>query len=92
MVYAKDKKAAQNNQWRTPEYRLHFLSMLGGWVGAKIAQTLLRHKSIKKSFLVKYWITVAINCGVLFWLATIEGQLWMFQGRKLLKLIVTQVF
>ena len=43
-MYAKDKAAAQNGDWRTPESTLHLLSTLGGWVGALVAQTYLRHK------------------------------------------------
>jgi uncharacterized membrane protein YsdA (DUF1294 family)/cold shock CspA family protein len=44
-MYAKDKAAAQSGDWRTPESTLHLLSALGGWVGAMVAQTYLRHKS-----------------------------------------------
>jgi len=58
-MYAKDKAAAQNGDWRTPESTLHLLSILGGWVGALIAQTYLR-----------YYLTVVINmAGLLFVLA-----------------------
>ena len=66
-VYAKDKSAAQNNQWRTPESTLHMLSMAGGWVGAMVAQTYLRHKSKKPEFRLMYYLTVVINmAGLLF--------------------------
>ena len=47
LTYAKDKAAAQSGAWRTPESTLHLLSVLGGWVGAMVAQTYLRHKSQK---------------------------------------------
>ncbi|HSE25295.1 MAG TPA: cold shock and DUF1294 domain-containing protein [Pyrinomonadaceae bacterium] len=60
--YARDKRAAQNGAWRTPESTLQLLSLVGGWPGALIAQVLLRHKTRKLSFLVGYWITVTINC------------------------------
>ena len=70
MMYAKDKAAAQNNDWRTPESTLHLLSALGGWVGAMVAQTYLRHKSQKPEFRVTYYLTVVINmAGLLFLLA-----------------------
>ncbi|WP_238036452.1 cold shock and DUF1294 domain-containing protein [Psychrobacter sp. Ps6] len=69
-IYAKDKRAAQNNGWRTPESTLHILSALGGWVGALLAQTYLRHKSQKSEFRVTYYLTVVINmAGLLFLLA-----------------------
>lgn len=59
--YAKDKHAAQNDHWRTPEKTLHLLALLGGWVGAMLAQTYLRHKSSKTQFRVLYYVTVFLN-------------------------------
>lgn len=70
LMYAKDKAAAQNNDWRTPESTLHLLSALGGWVGAMVAQTYLRHKSQKPEFRMAYYLTVVINmAGLLFIIA-----------------------
>jgi uncharacterized membrane protein YsdA (DUF1294 family) len=66
-VYAWDKSAARNQQWRTPENTLHLLALLGGWPGALIAQQRLRHKTKKMSFLVMFWGTVVLNCGTLWW-------------------------
>ncbi|WP_426223769.1 DUF1294 domain-containing protein [Psychrobacter sp. DWR1-2-3] len=69
-MYAKDKAAAQSGDWRTPESTLHLLSALGGWVGAMVAQTYLRHKSQKPEFRIMYYLTVIINlAGLLFILA-----------------------
>ncbi|MCB9480549.1 MAG: DUF1294 domain-containing protein [Desulfobacteraceae bacterium] len=62
LSYAKDKNAAELGKWRTAETTLHILSLLGGWPGAKIAQSFLRHKSKKISFRITYWITVLANC------------------------------
>lgn len=72
-LYAKDKSAAQTGKWRTPESTLHLFSLAGGWPGAAIAQSQLRHKSKKFSFRIVYWFTVIINCGILGWLLTPEG-------------------
>lgn len=70
IMYAKDKAAAQSDQWRTPEMTLHILSALGGWVGALVAQTYLRHKSQKPDFRIAYYLTVVINlAGLLFIMA-----------------------
>lgn len=77
LMYAKDKHAAECGKWRTPESTLHALSLLGGWPGAKIAQSFLRHKSQKVSFRITYWVTAVVNCGVLFWLVTSEGSKWL---------------
>ena len=77
LMYLKDKSAAEWGNWRTTENTLHLLSMLGGWPGAKLAQSFLRHKSKKVSFRVTYWVTVALNGGALYWLTTPEGNIWL---------------
>lgn len=73
-LYKKDKSAAERNEWRTPEISLHFISLIGGWPGALIAQNKLRHKSKKLSFKLIYWATVIINCGALAWLFTSDRE------------------
>ncbi|MDD2177448.1 cold shock and DUF1294 domain-containing protein [Acidovorax sp. D2M1] len=65
LVYAIDKSAAQNGQWRTKESHLHLLSLAGGWPGAWFAQQWLRHKSRKLEFRAVYWTTVVLHCGAL---------------------------
>lgn len=77
IMYAKDKNSAQNGNWRTPESTLQLLSLLGGWPGAAIAQSYLRHKSKKISFRFVYWITVIVNCFGLYWITTPQGQMWV---------------
>ncbi len=73
LVYFKDKHAAQNGKWRTPESTLHLCSLCFGWPGAIIAQSHLRHKSSKFYFRVFYWLTVLVNCIVLSWILTNPG-------------------
>lgn len=77
LMYAKDKNAAGRGAWRTPESTLHWLSVVGGWPGASVAQSFLRHKSKKLSFKITYWLTVAVNCGALYWLITPKGSVWL---------------
>jgi uncharacterized membrane protein YsdA (DUF1294 family)/cold shock CspA family protein len=72
-AYAFDKSAASRNAWRTSENTLHVLALAGGWPGAVAAQRLLRHKSAKKPFLISFWGTVVLNCGVLGWLLSPSG-------------------
>ncbi|WP_019672268.1 DUF1294 domain-containing protein [Psychrobacter lutiphocae] len=67
-IYAKDKKAAEQGRWRTPEMTLHLLSVLGGWAGAMLAQSRLRHKTQKPEFRMTYYLTVIINLAGLFYL------------------------
>ncbi len=77
LMYAKDKNAAEWGKWRTAESTLHALSLIGGWPGAKIAQSFLRHKSKKLSFRITYWITAIANCGGLYLLITPKGNMWL---------------
>jgi uncharacterized membrane protein YsdA (DUF1294 family) len=61
ILYARDKSAAINGAWRTPEIYLHLCSLLGGWPGAMIAQKWRRHKSSKHAFQGVFWLTVTLN-------------------------------
>ena len=62
LYYYQDKTSAIKNDWRTKESKLHWLSLLGGWGGAYIAQKLFRHKHKKESFMFTYKLTVIFNC------------------------------
>ena len=76
IMYAKDKGAAERGTWRISESTLHTISLIGGWPGAAIAQSYLRHKSKKISFRVTYWVTVIVNCSAMWWLTTPSGSMW----------------
>jgi uncharacterized membrane protein YsdA (DUF1294 family) len=67
IAYAIDKSAAERGAWRTRERTLHILAVIGGWPGALVAQTVLRHKSRKVTFRFAFWSTVALNCAALIW-------------------------
>jgi len=73
LVYAKDKRAARRDRWRTKESTLHTLALIGGWPGALIAQQVLRHKSRKDAFQFMFWTTVVLNCVAFGWLFTAQG-------------------
>jgi uncharacterized membrane protein YsdA (DUF1294 family) len=49
-AFAKDKQLAIDKATRTPEVVLLRHARWGGWIGAKIAQKRLRHKSYKQPF------------------------------------------
>lgn len=49
-VYAYDKVAAQNGDWRVRESTLLLLALAGGGIGAFLGQRLLRHKTRKAPF------------------------------------------
>ena len=63
ILYAADKSAAKKHRRRIRETTLLALGQLGGWPGALLAQQLFRHKTKKRSFQWKFWITVGLNLG-----------------------------
>ncbi len=71
--YAIDKAAARHRSRRTPEWVLHALALVGGWPGALLAQRLLRHKSAKPAFQLRFWLTVCANVAVCWMLALLLG-------------------
>jgi uncharacterized membrane protein YsdA (DUF1294 family) len=60
-IYAMDKSAAKRGARRIPENTLHLLAFAGGWPGALVAQKVLRHKTLKTSFRIVFFLTVAAN-------------------------------
>jgi uncharacterized membrane protein YsdA (DUF1294 family) len=56
--YARDKRRAQEGEWRVPEVRLHLLELFGGWPGALLAQRRLRHKCSKSGYQAAFWLIV----------------------------------
>lgn len=64
-VYARDKLSAIRGSRRVPEDSLHLLEALGGWPGAYIAQQTMRHKTVKTSYQVVYWVIVGLHLA--FW-------------------------
>ena len=64
-AYAIDKSAARAGRRRSPEATLLLLGFLGGWPGGIVGQHVLRHKTVKRSFRRKFWVTVALNVAAL---------------------------
>ena len=75
LIYAKDKRAAQKDEWRTSESTLYLYSLLFGWPGAIIAQQKLRHKNKnkKQSFRTAFLFTVLINIALVVGMHTHSG-------------------
>ena len=72
-AYASDKRAAEHGNWRTPESQLHAMALAGGWPGALLAQSQLRHKSKKQPFKTILWLTIFINIAGFIWTLSQPG-------------------
>ena len=66
-LYAIDKQAAIHGRGRISEAMLLSLGLVGGWPGAIVAQQALRHKTVKRAFRIRFWITVAANVALFAW-------------------------
>jgi uncharacterized membrane protein YsdA (DUF1294 family) len=56
-----DKKLAQNNKRRISEKTLLFWVVLGGTIGSSLAMSIFRHKTAKKSYLLKFFGIVTLQ-------------------------------
>ena len=66
-LYAVDKAAAVDGRDRIPESVLLWLGFAGGWPGAIVAQQVLRHKTSKWTFRLRFWLTVVANAALFAW-------------------------
>lgn len=70
-AYGYDKKAALAGRWRVPEKTLHSMSLIGGTLGASIAQKYFRHKTKKSSFRLVFGLTLGLQLTLLMVLAAL---------------------
>ena len=69
----RDKRAAQGGGRRVSEARLLTLAALGGTPGAKLGQTLLRHKTRKQPFVRNLNLILAMQIAA----GVVGGVLWL---------------
>ena len=67
LLYGYDKFISSTEKLRVPEINLQTLALLGGSPAALIAQKFFRHKTIKGSFQIVYWLIVVGQVGLIFW-------------------------
>jgi len=75
VAYALDKRAAVTAGWRLSEGSLLALGLACGWPGAIVAQQVARHKTMKMSFQIVFWVTVIVNVVafvVFSWVASLD--------------------
>lgn len=75
VAYYDDKMASKTKgqQMRISENTLLFLGLIGGWVGAIIAQQRFRHKTRKLSFQLQFVVTIGLH--VLFFYTLVLSDL-----------------
>ncbi|WP_264566062.1 DUF1294 domain-containing protein [Flavobacterium sp. N3904] len=56
-----DKKLAKNNKRRISEKTLLFSVALGGTIGSSLAMSIFRHKTLKTSYLLKFFGIVSFQ-------------------------------
>ena len=59
--YKVDKRLAEQQLRRIPEFSLHFWELFCGWPGALYAQRKYHHKWKKTSYMIVFWLYVVLN-------------------------------
>jgi uncharacterized membrane protein YsdA (DUF1294 family) len=70
-IYGYDKWISSGARTRVPENVLHGLALFGGTPAAFAAQRLWRHKTNKRSFRIRFWAIVALQCAGIIALAAV---------------------
>ncbi|HHD81878.1 MAG TPA: DUF1294 domain-containing protein [Campylobacterales bacterium] len=65
LLYGYDKFISTTQKLRVPELNLQTLALLGGSPAALVAQKFFRHKTVKGTFQIVYWIIVLVQVGLL---------------------------
>ena len=67
--YKTDKRQAERQLRRIPEFSLHFWELFCGWPGALYAQKKYHHKWKKTSYMIVFWLYVILNVAVVLGVA-----------------------
>ena len=65
VLYGIDKRRAIKDKPRVAERTLHLFALAGGWAGAYLGSRLFRHKTLKVSFRIVFWLTVGVHMAVI---------------------------
>lgn len=63
-----DKRKAQKNRWRIPEFILMLMAALGGSVGILLGMNLIRHKTRHQKFTVGVPAILALQIALILFL------------------------
>lgn len=70
--YREDKRLAERQLRRIPEFHLHFWELFFGWPGALFAQRKYRHKWKKLPYMIQFWLYVLLNLALAAYLFSPE--------------------
>ena len=65
--YGYDKWRARRGSNRIPELVLHALTVAGGGPGAYAGMHWFRHKTVKGSFRILFWLILALQAALVLW-------------------------
>ena len=65
-LYVIDKRRSRDHEERISERTLLFWSLIGGWPGAWLAGRILRHKTQKVSYRIKFTLCLLVHLGACF--------------------------
>ncbi len=68
LVYGVDKMQSRTGGSRVPESVLHWLALVGGFIGGWAGRWVFRHKTRKGFFALILVLSTAIHAGVVYWL------------------------
>ncbi|CAM2856862.1 DUF1294 domain-containing protein [Flavobacterium frigoris] len=66
VLIAYDKYLAKNQKKRIPEKTLLTFVLIGGTIGSALAMLIFRHKTAKRSYLLKFWALLVMQVVFLF--------------------------
>lgn len=75
VLYIWDKHRAQKNKSRITERTLLFWSALGGWPGAIVTGRIVRHKTQKLSYRIKFAFCITFNVCLILLVAYIREKM-----------------
>ncbi|NGY36692.1 DUF1294 domain-containing protein [Flavobacterium sp. XN-5] len=68
LVMAYDKYLAKNHKRRISEKTLLTLVLIGGTLGSGLSMLIFRHKTAKRSYLLKFWAIILLQMLVFYFL------------------------
>lgn len=73
-LYGVDKGKAKRGAWRTPEWVLIFVALIGGSLGALFAMSVFHHKTLHKKFSIGVPLVFLLQ--VLCWIVLAFASSW----------------